>query len=316
MAGTWGATRISSMLHWPIATIVLMTVVPQVFAQNLKAAEALSEAKAKCVQKHGPGAVAEEELDFGEVSYVCTCAAPYTFDAAGTRCVQEKASQSTAPAAGNNAESSGSGTSSSDALTDWTRAKYLNTADAYGRFLAAHPNSRFAAQARQKLANPGASADGVFSKAWTKDKAGRKHEAFLLYLKAAEMGHAQAMNNLGVFYHNGQGTKRSYAQAERWYRKAVKQGNAGAMLNLGSMYEYGQSVRRDRPRAAELVARAIKGGSDYALTSMVSNSTQWSREFRRELQRVMREEGFYDGRIDGSFGAGTRSALKRLAGQQ
>lgn len=321
MAGAWDARRISSTLRCLIWALLAAALGLLTSSQDVNAAETLAEAQARCVQKLGAGAVAEEELDFGAVSYVCNCASPHSFNADGTRCLTEQAKQPAAAAIDNSTEKSTSKPQPKEDptadLRAWTRAKYLNTKAAYGQFLEEHPNSRFATQARQLLTNPTPKVDaaGIFSKAWAKDQAGRKHEAFLLYVKAAELGHSQAMNNLGVFYHNGQGTKRSYAQAERWYRKAVELGNAEAMLNLGSMYEYGQSVQRDRPRAAELVAGAIKGGSNYALTSMVSNSTQWSRQFRRELQRVMREEGFYNGRIDGSFGAGTKSALRRLAGQ-
>ncbi|MEM8648385.1 MAG: SEL1-like repeat protein, partial [Pseudomonadota bacterium] len=263
-----------------------------------------------------------EELDFGEISYVCTCKSPYKFNTPGTRCLREAASQPAADAPKSNTQEAAHTpvpkTDPDAALRAWTQAKYLNTKAAYRQFLADHPNSRYATQARQILTNttPQVTADSVFSKAWTKDQAGKKRKAFRLYRQAAEMGHSQAMNNLGVFYHNGYGTRRSFAQAGRWYQKAVDLGNPDAMLNLGSLYDDGQGVRRDRPRAADLVARAIKGGSDYALTSMVSNSIQWSRQFRRELQKVMRAEGYYDGRIDGSFGAGTRRSLKRLAGQE
>jgi len=321
MAGAWDARRISSTLRcmiWALLAAALGLLTP---SQDVYAGESLVDAQARCVQKLGAGAVAEEELDFGEVSYVCNCASPYSFNTEGTRCLTEQVNQPAAAATENSKKKTTSKPlpeeNAAAALMAWTRAKYLNTKVAYRQFLEVHPNSRFATQARQLLTNttPKVDAAGLFSKAWAKDQAGHKHEAFLLYVKAAELGHTQAMNNVGVFYHNGQGTKRSVAQAERWYRKAVELGNAEAMLNLGSMYEYGQSVQRDRPRAAELVAGAIKGGSSYALTSMVSKSTQWSRQFRRELQKVMREEGVYSGRIDGSFGAGTKSALKRLAGQ-
>ena len=322
MASTRNAWGISALLCCKMGPLLAATLWLMAPVQAANGTETLSEAQARCLQKLGQGAVAEEELDFGEVSYVCNCAGPAKLNTEGTRCLSEQASQPAAAATPSSRQEITSKqapkTDPGAALRAWTQAKYRNTKAAYRQFLADHPNSRFAAQARQNLLStePEVTAASVFSKAWTKDQAGKRREAFRLYRQAADMGHAQAMNNLGVFYHNGQGTKRSLAQAERWYRKAVDLGNAEAMLNLGSMYEYGQSVARDRPRAAGLVARAIKGGSNYALTSMVSNSNQWSRQFRRELQRVMREEGYYDGRIDGSFGAGTRRALKRLAGQE
>ena len=88
------------------------------------------------------------------------------------------------------------------------------------------------------------------------------------YRKAADQGNADAQNNLGWMYHNGQGVPQDYAQAVAgtarpptrgtpmrratsadvpngrgvpqdyaqaiaWYRKAADQGNADAQNNLG-----------------------------------------------------------------------------------
>jgi peptidoglycan hydrolase-like protein with peptidoglycan-binding domain len=49
---------------------------------------------------------------------------------------------------------------------------------------------------------------------------------------------------------------------------------------------------------------------------MTTNAEAWSKEFRRELQRRMHEAGAYDGKIDGKFGEGTKTAIEALAKQQ
>ncbi len=44
-----------------------------------------------------------------------------------------------------------------------------------------------------------------------------------------------------------------------------------------------------------------------------SNAIAWSKPFRRELQRLTKEEGVYSGPIDGKFGPKTKRAIEALA---
>ena len=46
---------------------------------------------------------------------------------------------------------------------------------------------------------------------------------------------------------------------------------------------------------------------------MKTNSRAWNVAFRRELQRLMKQEGVYTGAIDGQFGPGTNRAIDKLA---
>lgn len=48
---------------------------------------AARKAQAECELKFGSGARAEQELDFGEVSFVCSCASPYRWNANNSACV-------------------------------------------------------------------------------------------------------------------------------------------------------------------------------------------------------------------------------------
>ena len=60
-------------------------------------------------------------------------------------------------------------------------------------------------------------------------------KAYPYLLKAAENGHPDAQNNVGVMLENGQGTGVDTAQAEEWYRKAARQGHTKAQSNLGML---------------------------------------------------------------------------------
>jgi len=57
----------------------------------------------------------------------------------------------------------------------------------------------------------------------------------LWYRKAAEQGHADAQNNLGVLYMNGQGVPQNRSLAIAWYRQAAAQGNTTAQNNLNAI---------------------------------------------------------------------------------
>ena len=74
-----------------------------------------------------------------------------------------------------------------------------------------------------------------------------KTEAARLYRKAANLGNAEAMANLGVMYHDGKGVAQDKAEAARLYRKAVDLGQAAPVANLAVMYFACDGVARDRP---------------------------------------------------------------------
>jgi hypothetical protein len=125
-------------------------------------------------------------------------------------------------------------------------------------------------------------------------------------------GNATAMANLGWMYANGTGVEKDDAEAVRWYRKAADKGEATAVANLGWRYANGQGVAKDPRQAAEWVFKAVKAGNDFSIKQMTENASAYTKQFRREFQRLMKEAGVYDGRIDGSFGPGTRRAIEAL----
>jgi len=83
------------------------------------------------------------------------------------------------------------------------------------------------------------------------------------YIEAAQQGNADAQNNLGVCYYNGQGVTKDYKEAVKWYTLAVNQCIAQAQCNLGLCYANGQGVEEDRVQAVEWFKKAV--GQNYAL---------------------------------------------------
>ena len=72
------------------------------------------------------------------------------------------------------------------------------------------------------------------------------------------------------------------------------------------------SVRRDPAVASQWVFKALQAGDDFGYLQMTTNSASWAEDFRRELQRRLKEAGVYDGPADGNFSQPTKRALETL----
>ncbi len=82
--------------------------------------------------------------------------------------------------------------------------------------------------------------------------------------RRADAGDADAQNNVGVMYANGQGVVQDYAQAVAWYRKAAEQGDADGQFNLGWMYKSGQGVVQDYAQALAWFRKSAEQGDAFA----------------------------------------------------
>ncbi|MDR1275864.1 MAG: sel1 repeat family protein [Candidatus Accumulibacter sp.] len=78
--------------------------------------------------------------------------------------------------------------------------------------------------------------------------------------RAAMRGDAAAQYILGVLYQNGEGVRKDYAKAAKWFKKAAEQGDARAQNNLGLLYAEGRGVPKDDAKAAEWLRKAAEGG--------------------------------------------------------
>jgi hypothetical protein len=83
-----------------------------------------------------------------------------------------------------------------------------------------------------------------------------------LYRKAAEQGFANAENQLGMLYKDGNGVPRDDQQAATWFRKAADQGYSAAVLNLGWMYANGRGVVKAYEQALSWYRKAAAHGAD------------------------------------------------------
>jgi uncharacterized protein len=148
-------------------------------------------------------------------------------------------------------------------------------------------------------------------------------EAIRLYRRAADQGDADAINRLGVVYSNGEGVAQDKAEAARLYKEAADLGNARAMRNLAASYDKGEGLKEDRKRAAELIISAIKNDpsaeqSKYEDVFLFFGGesapyVDWSEAFRKELQQLLKQDGFYTAQIDGKASDALKRAVLALA---
>ena len=114
----------------------------------------------------------------------------------------------------------------------------------------------------------------LYGKAWKKgDKQAREKAKDIVNKKKlrivkekAENGDADAMHQIGIWYHNGMcGLEQSYADAFKWYIKASNAGNAKGMALAGSFMIWKDgNVANDVPEGLHLLHDAAEMGSNYA----------------------------------------------------
>jgi TPR repeat protein len=77
-------------------------------------------------------------------------------------------------------------------------------------------------------------------------------------ISSARAGDAEAQYNLGRIYHHGIGVKQNNTEAADWYRRAAEQGHSDAQNSLGMLLVADQ---RDYPGAAQWFALAARQGN-------------------------------------------------------
>jgi TPR repeat protein len=106
------------------------------------------------------------------------------------------------------------------------------------------------------------------TKANTALEAKQYDEALQWYKRAAELGNASAMRNVGLLYETGQGTAKDLAQAAAWYKRAAEKQQPNAMYDLAYLYETGRGVERDYSAAAEWYRKAAETKNPAAMNRL------------------------------------------------
>lgn len=89
---------------------------------------------------------------------------------------------------------------------------------------------------------------------------GNYAEAAAWYQRAADLGYAASLVNLGNLYRHAKGVEQNLELAVALYRAAVDQGYAVALVALGEMYMDGRGVQKDYARGLELLRSGVANG--------------------------------------------------------
>ena len=89
--------------------------------------------------------------------------------------------------------------------------------------------------------------------------------AFACFSKAAQKGHAEAVNNLGRFHREGICVKKDLAAALRCFRLSAAQGNASGQLNYALALLRGEGIAADAARGLELLEGLAAAGQAEAM---------------------------------------------------
>lgn len=76
-------------------------------------------------------------------------------------------------------------------------------------------------------------------------------DAFGFWSRAAESGHARALNGLGLLYREGKGVEKDEKRAVSLFREAAERGFSYAMFNLGMMIRDGRGADGDDVEACK-----------------------------------------------------------------
>jgi TPR repeat protein len=87
-------------------------------------------------------------------------------------------------------------------------------------------------------------------------------DAFKCYYNAANRGHIEAMNQVGIHYDLGLGCDENQGEAFNWFEKAANLGNIQAKFKLATFYYNGLIVKKDLERAFSLFLQSSEAG-DY-----------------------------------------------------
>lgn len=150
---------------------------------------------------------------------------------------------------------------------------------------------------------------------WGQGLAADPAEAMRLYQLAADAGNVEAIGVVGFNYLNGLGVKKDPERGFGMMLDASRQGDPGASHFVGRAYLDGTVVKPDGKVAAQYLFRSLR--AHFFLSNLFLQTTDWSTlppEFRKEMQRLLKADGFYKGAIDGQFGDGTWNAIVAASG--
>lgn len=139
--------------------------------------------------------------------------------------------------------------------------------------------------------------------------------ALRLYQLSAAQDFPDAINDLGFFYYHGAlGLPQDPAKALDHFGRAADLRYPAAMYNYAALIDDGLVEGKDAEDAAAYLFDALRAGSEDVLAILSERPDSFSLATRKALQARLQDVDFYDGTIDGAFGAATIRGLRTAYG--
>jgi TPR repeat protein len=88
------------------------------------------------------------------------------------------------------------------------------------------------------------------------------------YKLAADNGHAEAMNRIGILYAAGRGVRQDYLTAFAWFTRAAEAGSLTALDYLSTAYFFGLGIPQSYSGAAAVLEKAVAARDPDAETRL------------------------------------------------
>lgn len=151
----------------------------------------------------------------------------------------------------------------------------------------------------------------LYEQALQAEWSGNYPQARALLERAAELGHARALYQLGFLKMDGLGGPRDVNAARRHFRASADAGHRLALVPL--IYTYDDFEDVEAAPDPVIASHALLDLSQRDL-GMAGDTIQfWSGPLKRQIQRDLRQAGYYAGPIDGLIGQGSLNGLRRFA---
>lgn len=95
-------------------------------------------------------------------------------------------------------------------------------------------------------------------------------KAAFYFQKAADLGRADALHELGMLYERGRAVKQDSERARQFYEKAVAARVKESVSSLATMYVEGRGIPQDIPKGLELLRDAAERGNQAAAVALAS----------------------------------------------
>jgi hypothetical protein len=140
--------------------------------------------------------------------------------------------------------------------------------------------------------------------------------AIALYQQSADLGFADAINDLGFLYYQGaSGLQRDQAKGVQLFLKAADLRHPQAMYNVAALIDDGVIKGKTADDAAGYLYAALRSGVKDVLAQLSERPDQFKPATRKALQAVLAKNKFYSGAIDGSIGKGTQRSMRIAFGE-